>query len=265
MLAVTTGSLAVIYLGTSYGVLPMTRWALGRTFRQLGDLYRLVTRAMPLLLLFTTFLFINTEVWQVTSALERPVLWATVAIFAVLAVLFLLARLPEELRRVSSEVTADTVVRACRATPLAGRAEQLRADIRPGLVPLSRRQWANLLLVLLFSQAVQVVLLSMAIWGFFTLFGVVAIEPEVIESWTGEGLKPGELFGLTTPAALLPDELVQVSIFLAGFSGLYFTVYAVTDATYREQFFVQVIEDLEVSIGVRSAYLTLRDQVGARE
>jgi len=253
----TAGSLGVIYLITSYGVVPMTRWALGRTFRQLGDVYRLITRAMPLLLLFITFLFINTEVWQVASALPRPVLWATVAFFVVLALLFLLARLPEELRRVNSEVTAELVVRSCRDTPLEDAAGDLCRE--PGPVPLSRRQWANLLLVLLFSQAVQVFLLALAVWAFFVGFGMVAISDSVIEAWIGAEPTPGQLFGVTIAA--VPNELVQVSIFLAAFSGLYFTVYAVTDATYREQFFTEIVEDLEASIGVRSAYLALRARV----
>src|SRR5687767_500639 len=42
-------------------------WAIRRTFRSLGLLLPLVTRALPLLLLFITFLFINAEVWQVSA------------------------------------------------------------------------------------------------------------------------------------------------------------------------------------------------------
>ena len=33
-------------------------------------MFPLVTRALPLLLLFVTFLFINTEVWMVASSLD---------------------------------------------------------------------------------------------------------------------------------------------------------------------------------------------------
>ena len=53
-------------------------------------------------------------------------------------------------------------------------------------------------------------------------------------------------------------ELLQVSIFLSAFSGLYFTVYAVTDSTYREQFFHEITDELERAVGVRAAYLALR-------
>ena len=45
-------------------------WALKRAFASLGLLFPLATRALPMLLIFVTFLFINTEVWQVTSAMK---------------------------------------------------------------------------------------------------------------------------------------------------------------------------------------------------
>jgi hypothetical protein len=45
---------------------------------------------------------------------------------------------------------------------------------------------------------------------------------------------------------------------LAAFAGLYFTVYAVTDATYREQFFTAISRELEQAIGVHTVYESLR-------
>ncbi|MGH3455824.1 MAG: hypothetical protein ACRDP2_15500, partial [Nocardioidaceae bacterium] len=55
-------------------------------------------------------------------------------------------------------------------------------------------------------------------------------------------------------------ELFQVSVFLAGFAGLYFTVYAVTDSTYRDQFFSSLSRELEQAIGVYTVYETLRHE-----
>ena len=62
----------------------------------------------------------------------------------------------------------------------------------------------------------------------------------------------------TLPGTGFSQELLQVSIFLAAFSGLYFTVYAVTDSTYRDQFFHEITDELERAVGVRTAYLALR-------
>jgi hypothetical protein len=49
-------------------------------------------------------------------------------------------------------------------------------------------------------------------------------------------------------------ELVQVATFLSAFSGLYFTVYAVTDENYRRQFFTGILDELERAVGAREIY-----------
>jgi hypothetical protein len=243
--------LAVVAAGEVLDLGPIARWALGRVFAQLNSLFPLVTRALPMLLLFTTFLFINTEVWQVSSALSPPVLWLAVAFFGALAVGFLLARLPEEVAAVNDELDPAAVRRAVTGTPLESYGAAL-ADVH--VPPLTRRQRINLLLVLLVTQIAQVLLLSASVWVFFLVFGRVAISEKVIASWVGPGTPH---YSSVLEALGFSDELLQVSIFLAAFSGLYFTVYAVTDATYREQFFTEITDDLEKAVGVRAAYLSL--------
>ena len=117
--ALTLGLVVLVYGLASLHLQPIARWATGRTFGSLGWLFPLITRALPLLLLFITFLFINTEVWQVCSALDRGLLWLTVMLFAAVAVVFLLVRLPEEVRQVSAEAEGDRLVRICERTPVA--------------------------------------------------------------------------------------------------------------------------------------------------
>jgi hypothetical protein len=202
-------------------------------------------------LLFITFLFINTEVWQVASSLSTPVLWLAVAFFGALAVGFLVARLPEEVAAVNDDLDPDAVRRAVAGTPLEDRVGDVEDDVRAE--PLARKQRVNLLLVLLITQMSQVLLLSLAVWVFFLSFGAVAIEDSVISGWVGDAA-PHHVPGLR----FLSQELLQVSIFLAAFSGLYFTVYAVTDSTYRDQFFREITDELERAVGVRAAYLALR-------
>jgi hypothetical protein len=185
------------------------------------------------------------------------VLWLAVAFFGALAVGFLLARLPEEVATVSDQLDPAVVRRALAGSPLAGRAEDLPSDLRAR--PLARKQRVNLLLVLLVTQMSQVLLLAVSVWVFFLAFGWVAIEDGVISSWVGAEA-PHDLPFL--PRVGLSQELLQVSIFLAAFSGLYFTVYAVTDSTYRDQFFTEITDELERAVGVRSAYLALRGEPG---
>lgn len=238
-------------------------WAIRRTLQSLGLLVPLVTRALPLLLLFITFLFINAEVWQVSAALDGGVLWVTVLLFAAVAVGFLLTRLPEELDSVDDEVEAQQLLDACRGTPLESAAETIASRVeRVGAVDaeVTGLQKANLVLVLLVAQTVQVLLLALAVFAFFIVFGVVAMDPDVVGSWTTGGtVHPlhgvaGDVLGRR-----LSLELVRVSVFLAAFSGLYFTVYAVTDDVYRKQFFSSVIRELERAVSARVAYRWLRD------
>ncbi len=234
----------------------VARWTVARTFSSLGLLLPLATRALPLLLLFITFLFINTEVWQVASSLDDGVLWVAVLLFAAVAVAFLLVRLPEELDKVDDEMAGDLLVQACAGTPLEAEAVRCAAEVPEhvtlALAEVTGLAKANLVLVLLISQALQVLLLSLAVYAFFVAFGAVAIQDEVITSWLGH---PPEPFLEAIP--MITHELVRVATFLAAFSGLYFTVYAVSDETYRKQFFASLIKQLRRAVGVRTVYRSL--------
>jgi len=253
--------LVAIYLVTSYGLVPLTRWALGQTGRQIGTVLGLFGRALPLLLLFSVALFINTEVWQVASSLDGTLYWGTVLFFVLAGTIFLLLRLPGELLRLRDQLKGVALVEACAASPLASVAEELAVEGEIATVALSRRQQGNLLLVLLFSQAVQVLLVTAAIAGFFFAFGLVAIRPEVIDAWLGsigtEVLASWEVFGREVQ---LTRALIHVSGFLGALSGFYFTVYVITDATYREEFFTEILDEVRQSLAVRNVYLTLLDR-----
>lgn len=250
---------AAAYAGGLLRMGVVLRWALRRTFSSLSLMFSLVTRALPLLLLFITFLFINTEVWQVASSMRRDVLWIVVLFFAGIALVFLLVRLPDEVRKVEADTADDRLVDRCAGTPVAGLvARGSRAGATAGAdVELPRLARTNLVLVLLFNQAIQVLLLSVAVFAFFLVFGSLAINDEVIKSWLGAGHPEAiRIFGQTLTKRP-SNELFQVSVFLSAFSGLYFTVYAVTDQTYREQFFSSISRELEAAIGVHAVYRSM--------
>jgi hypothetical protein len=230
-------------------------WALRRAFASLGLLFPLATRALPMLMLFITFLFINTEVWQVTSAMDGGVLWSAVLFFGIAAGGFLLARLDEELDQFDDEIDAAELLEVMADTPLAATAQRLvdeGADLQAE-AEVTGLQKANLVLALLVAQSVQVLLLAVAVFCFFIVFGVVAIQDEVIHSWLGDG-HPVYPWGID----VVSRELAQVSVFLAAFSGLYFTVYAVTDDNYRRQFFTKIMRELARAVGARICYRELQ-------
>ena len=121
----------LLYALTSLRAAPIVRWALGRTFGSLRTLLPMMSRALPLLLLFVTFLFINAEVWQVAADLPTGTLWLTALLFVLLATGFLLVRLPEEVDKVDDEVDADFLRRTTAGTP-GGRRRPRAARRRRG-------------------------------------------------------------------------------------------------------------------------------------
>ena len=245
------GIVLAFYAATTLRLRIIARWAVGRTLSSLGMMFPLVTRALPLLMLFITFLFINTEVWMVANSLDPGVLTMAVMFFAAMAVGFLLVRLPEEMDRVDDDTNVGRLVERTKGTPVghcsAEVFEEIPEDDLRGVLEVTGLQKWNLVLVLLVSQFVQVLLLSVAVLVFFLVFGSVVMQADVVKVWLGDDAYTN-----------VSQPLLKVSVFLAGFSGLYFTVYAVTDETYRQQFFTSVTRELERAVAVRAVYRTLR-------
>jgi hypothetical protein len=257
LLAIVLGA-ALWYALTALRFRPILTWSLSRTTGTLAKLLPNMSRALPLLLVFVTFLFINAEVWQMTASLSPGLLFLTVLLFAGLGIAFLLVRLPEEVDRADDDVDDPFITRACAGTPLEGPCAELVADDDADPAAYAQvtgyDKW-NLILALMIVQAVQVLLLAVSVFLFFLVFGTLVMDETVQLAWTGlDSLHnvPG------LPRVSL--ELVKVSVFLAGFSGLYLTVSTVTDETYREQFFSGVTRQLDRAIGMRAVYLALRNR-----
>jgi hypothetical protein len=254
---VTAGLLVLVgYALVALRTMPIARWALRRALGSLGLLLPLATRALPILMLFITFLFINTEVRQVSSALHRPLLWTCVGIFALLAIGFLAPSFRSEIERVGAEVEGEQLAATCVGTPVASAAREILAE--PHLatevagIRLPKLQRRNLMLMLFIAQAIQMLSLVVIVFAFFVVFGSIAIRPSVITTWVGA---PPHYTG---PLHLISDELFSVAVFLSAFAGLYFTVQAVIDQNYRREFFSRIQDDLQRAIGVRKVYVALR-------
>jgi hypothetical protein len=255
---VVVGLVALTYAATKLRAGSIVTWAVARTLRSLPQLLPMATRALPLLLVFITFLFINAEVWEVSARLDGSLMVLTVLLFGTVAAIFLLVRLPDEVDEADDVADESVLVEACRHTPLEAQAGELLE--RAGREGIAERaevhgfEKANLILVLAVAQAVQVLLLALSVFAFFLLFGAVVMDEQVQENWTGGPIHQFRWLDH------LSVELLQVSVFLAAFSGLYFTVYAVTDEAYRDQFFSGIKRELERAVGVRAVYLTLREE-----
>lgn len=234
--AANIGLLLLVYAVFGYGLVSILRWVGRRLVSQLLASLTLLARAVPLLMIFALLTFMSTEMWQVFSLISDGDLVAITLLFLGLGTGFLFARLPREVRRLEAEVGTD-------ATPLA------------------TKQRRNVGLVLFTSQAVQVLLVSLMVAAFFTLFGLIAINADVRTSWIGDAGRSlwdinifGEQFQLTT-------ELLKVATGLAAFTGLYFAIAMLTDATYREEFLEEITSELGSVFRVRDEYLRLREPV----
>jgi hypothetical protein len=136
---------------------------------------------------------------------------------------------------------------------------ELEREAGGGGPPLSDRQRLNVGLVLFISQALQVLVVSLAIALFFVLFGLLAIQPEVRDAWIGSnGANVLVSFHALGERVELSEELLRVSGAIAAFSGLYYAIAVLTDSTYREEFLEELTGQMRVTFRNRADYLKLR-------
>jgi hypothetical protein len=221
---------ALAAFGFGFGVLAILTWALRRVAGQLAKSLLLLARAVPLLLLFAVVLFLTTEMWQTFAEIDDASLIAVAALLVAVGTLFLLVRLPREVEALEREAGSGP--------------------------PLTRAQRLNVGLVMLVSQGLQVLIVSVAIGAFFVVFGLIAIGPEQLQAWIqtdGQHIGPRGL-GLTL-------ELLRVSAAIAALSGLYYAIAVLTDATYREEFLEEITVEMRETFAARGEYLARRATV----
>lgn len=251
--------LALVYVIVGYGLVPTTVWAARQTFRHLSQVVTLMGRALPFVLVFSAFLFLNAELWQVAHGFTPLAFWVSVGLLVLVAAAFVALRIPREIAEIARFDSWDGVCGlADRAgSPLVSRSpESMTGRCDP---PLSRTDRLNVALVVLFNLGLQIVLVSSAIGLFYVVFGVFAVREETIIEWTALAeLGPDQVVASWTVAGtdlVLTVELLRVVGFLAAFSSLQFSVAAVTDGAYREEFFDDVTREVRRALAVRSVYL----------
>lgn len=248
--------LGVIYIWSAYGFGPLIRWGARRGSRHLASLGSLVARALPLLLLFNTFLFINAEVWELAGTLHGIAYAVVICTFIMLGATFALSRVPGVIRSVNSFESWEDVNFHLVGTPAEHLA--LSRDAAP-IDRLSVRQRLNIGLVVLFGQALQITLVTAALTAFFVGFGFFAVTATTAEGWTRVDdinvLISTDLGGRTL---VLSEPLLRVATFLGAFSGMYFTVVLTTDDTYRSEFSEDVGPEIREALAVRTAYRIAR-------
>lgn len=252
--------LALVWGLTSYGVPTLLAWAWQRTRSQLPLLLSVFARALPLLLLFTTFLFINAECWQVAGTLTGWVYAAVLGVFFLVGATFVLIRIPPLMRSLNTFGSWGEVTELATDTPAADLLDAApHHDTSPDAERPPLRQRVNIGLLTVFSQAIQITIVGVGLAAFFVVFGFFAIPAATAASWTGltdvHILADVDIGGGNL---VVTEPLLRVAGFLGSFGAMYFTVMLSTDATYREEFADDVGPQLRQALAVRCVYRTLR-------
>lgn len=244
--------LGVIYISASFALGHLLSWALRNSLAQSAMLGRLLVRALPLLLLFTTFLFINAEVWQVAGQLTGLPYLLGVGIFFVLGAVFVLSRIPQSISGLAKFESWTEVKELIAGTP----AESLPIP-ETGTPPqeLSTSEKADLALVTTFNQSVQITFVALVLTLFFIIFGFLAISIDTQSAWMMT--KESHVFftlTLSNRNLVVTESLLRVAGFLGAFIGMYFTVVLATDETYRSEFVEDTSPMTHEALAVRLAY-----------
>ena len=250
--------LAVGYVVTSWALIPMMRWSFGQVRRQVTDVANLAMKSLPTLLIFSAFIFINAEMWQVANDFTLPLFGMVMLLLAGIGGIFIFVsvrRLTVDLARFSA--WGDVRPR-CANTPVE---EIIPADDEPApdTPPLVRRAEWNVNLLLFVAQGIQVLLVSLVITTFYVVFGLLTVREETLLQWTTVGELTYErdwaveiaIFGTDL---ILTRQLLLVALFIGMFSGLNFAVQVITDDIYREEFIADMTAEVRDALAVRAVY-----------
>ena len=250
--------LAVGYVVTSWALIPMMRWSFGQVRRQVTDVANLAMKSLPTLLIFSAFIFINAEMWQVANDFTLPLFGMVMLLLVGIGGIFIFVsvrRLTVDLARFSA--WGDVRPR-CANTPVE---EIIPADDEPApdTPPLMRRAEWNVNLLLFVAQGIQVLLVSLVITTFYVVFGLLTVREETLLQWTTVGELTYErdwavdiaIFGTDL---ILTRQLLLVALFIGMFSGLNFAVQVITDDTYREEFIADMTAEVRDALAVRAVY-----------
>lgn len=246
------------YVVTSWGLLPMVRWSVGQLWRQVGQVMTLLAKSLPILLVFSAFIFLNAEMWQVANDFTLPFFGMIAALLVAVGALFVIIsvrRLAVDMARFSS--WADVRSR-CADTPVA-KLVPAEESPPPDSPQLGRRARFNVSLLLFVAQSIQIALVAVIVTCFYVLFGVFTVRESTLLQWTTLSQLTWEdswvvSLPLWSGELLFSRQLVLVAAFIGLFSGLQFAVSVVLDSSYRSEFAEDMTEELREALAVRAVY-----------
>lgn len=250
--------LVVAFVVTSWGLLPMIRWSISQLKAQIGDIANLTMKSLPILLVFSAFIFLNAEMWQVANDFTLPYFAAVAGLIVLIGsgfVMLSVRRLTVDLARFErwSDVRERVV-----GTPV----DQLvphDAEPAPDSPRLHRRAEYNVGLLLFASQAIQILLVALVITVFYVVFGLLTVREETLLQWTSATELTRSVdwtyrWAVLGGELMFSRQLVLVSAFIGLMSGLQFAVQIVTDTAYRAEFAEDMSSEIRQALAVRAVY-----------
>lgn len=256
--AVTTAAvnfvvLALAYLERRYAVVSLARWTLAHFASRLRTVSVVILRALPLLLIVVVLVFYTVETWQLAYELRWPVLLLGAALFIGLGLAFAVMRAPSQIGEIESDIEPATARRLVADTPAAPLARVRRRA--PSVPPLSTSEWRNVRMVVVVSEATLVAVVSLGLFAFFILLGLVTVPPRLADTWIGQPAHVLFTFDLFGQRLGLTTETIKVAGFVASFAALQFTVSLLSDRAYESEFLSGLRTDLRQAFAVRVVYL----------
>ncbi len=259
VLIANTVILTLAYIITSWGLFPMMKWSVGQIRVQIGEIATLVMKSLPILLVFSAFIFLNAEMWQVANDFSLPFFGAVAVLIASVGGAFVsvsVRRTTVDLARFSA--WSDVRPR-CVATPAEEFVPPDGAD-PPNAPALGRKAEWNVGLLLFVAQAIQIALVALVITVFYIVFGLITVRETTLLQWTtaAELTRSGDwaiYWSVLGGEVVFTRQLVLVSAFIGMMSGLQFAVQVVTDATYRAEFAEGMTSEVREALAVRAVYL----------
>ena len=251
--------LIAVYFIVAWGLFSMLRWGLATMWQHVTRILQLLGKVLPLMLLFSAFLFLNAEIWQVANDLPLAFFAVVIGALGFIGLTFLAGSMSGAIHELRFFEAWSEVGNELNGTPLESCDT---ADFKgsPQQVPLGRAARGNLTLRLVVGLSAQVLLVTGLIFGFYVLFGILTVREDTIMQWT----TLGDIGSVTLGSLTIGGERIILSALhlvtagiVASFSGLQFAVSLVTDEAYREEFVEDSNAEVREALAVRAAYLNL--------
>lgn len=250
--------LGIGYVITTWGLFPMMRWSFGQVRRQINDVATLAMKTVPTLLVFSAFIFINAEMWQVANDWTLPLFGLVLGLIISLGAVFVFVSVRRTTVDLARFEAWSEVRPRCEGTPVA---ELVPPDDEPApnAPTLPRRAEMNVSLLLFVAQGIQIFLVSFVVTVFYVIFGLLTVREATLGQWTTATELTYERDWAIDIAVFGTDliftrQLLLVAAFIGMMSGLNFAVQIVTDQAYRSEFAEEMTSEVRDALAVRAVY-----------